>query len=62
FFMWGGSRAVDKYSGQNYEHRRGWVEDRLLFLASIFAIDSAATVFVLTQRYLTRHPTQLDSF
>jgi hypothetical protein len=49
FFMWCGSRAVDKYSGQNYEHRRGWVEDRLLFLASIFAIDSAATVFVLTQ-------------
>ncbi len=41
---------MDKYSGQNYEHRRGWVEDRLLFLAGIFAIDSAATVFVLTTR------------
>jgi hypothetical protein len=26
--MWGGSRAVDKYSGQNYEHRRGGVENR----------------------------------
>jgi hypothetical protein len=47
-FMWGGSRAVDKYLGQNYEHRRGGVENRLLFLAGIFAIDSAATVFVLT--------------
>jgi hypothetical protein len=43
---------VDKYSGQNYEHRRGWVEDRLLFLAGIFAIDSAATVFVLTTGYV----------
>jgi hypothetical protein len=39
---------VDKYSGQNYEHRRGGVESRLLFLAGIFAIDSAATVLVLT--------------
>jgi hypothetical protein len=46
--MWGGSRAVNKYSGQNYKHRRGGVENRLLFLAGIFAIDSAATVFVLT--------------
>jgi hypothetical protein len=41
--------GVDNYSVQSYEHRRGWVEDRLLFLASIFAIDSAANVFVLTQ-------------
>ena len=41
--MWCGSRAVDSYSGQNYEHRRGWVEERLLFLSSVFAIDSAAT-------------------
>jgi hypothetical protein len=29
----------DKVSGQNYEHRRGWVEDRLLSLATVFAID-----------------------
>jgi hypothetical protein len=34
--------------GQNYEHRRGGVENRLLFLAGIFAIDSPATVLVLT--------------
>jgi hypothetical protein len=32
----------DKLSGQNYEHRRGWVEDRLLFLASVFSIDICA--------------------
>jgi hypothetical protein len=38
--------GVDDYSGQNYEHRRGWVEERLLYLSSVFAIDSAATVFV----------------
>jgi REP element-mobilizing transposase RayT len=34
--------GVDKYSGQSYEHRRGWVENRLLFLAGIFAIDICA--------------------
>jgi hypothetical protein len=38
--------GVDDYSGQNYELRRGWVEERLLYLSSVFAIDSAATVFV----------------
>jgi hypothetical protein len=39
--------GVDNYSGQSYEHRRGWVEQRLLFLSSVFSIDSAATVYVL---------------
>lgn len=32
----------DPYSGQNYEHRRAWVEKRLLFLCSVFAIDICA--------------------
>ena len=32
----------DQHSGRNYEHRRQWIEDRLLFLAGIFAIDIAA--------------------
>lgn len=41
--------GVGKYFGQSYEHRRGWVEDRLLFLSTLFAIDSAASVFVLTR-------------
>ena len=34
--------GMDKLTGQSYEHRRGWVESRLLFLASVFAIDIAA--------------------
>jgi len=37
----------DKFTEQSYEHRRGWVEERFLFLGAVFAIDSAATVFVL---------------
>jgi uncharacterized membrane protein YhfC len=38
FFVWSGSRAEDKFTGQSYEHRRGWVEERLLFLSSVFSI------------------------
>ena len=30
--------GVDAFSGNSYEHRRQWVEDRLLALASIFAV------------------------
>ena len=45
--MWCGSCAVDSYTGQSYEHRWAWVEDRLLYLCSVFTIESAATVFVL---------------
>ena len=32
----------DQHSGQCFEHRRGWIEDRLLYLAKCFAIDIAA--------------------
>ena len=29
----------DSYSGQDYEHRRGWLEERLLAMQSVFCID-----------------------
>ncbi|QDO82861.1 transposase [Shewanella psychropiezotolerans] len=32
----------DKYTGKNYDHRRGWVETQLLKLTEVFAIDVAA--------------------
>jgi hypothetical protein len=32
----------DKFSGKNYDHRRGWVESLLLELVTVFAIDLAA--------------------
>ena len=41
--------GTDKYTGQSFEHRRGWVEERLLFLSSVFSIDSAATAFAHMQ-------------
>gem|GEM_PF-6158975 len=34
--------GIDRYTGQSYEHRRDWVESRLLALASVFAIDICA--------------------
>jgi hypothetical protein len=39
----------DTVSGQSFEHRRGWIEQRLLLLADIFAIDVAAYA-VMTNR------------
>ena len=32
----------DKLTGANYEHRRQWVEKRLITLSSVFAIDLCA--------------------
>ena len=32
----------DRESGRSFEHRRGWIEDEILRLAGIFAIDVAA--------------------
>ena len=29
----------DKLTGKSFEHRRQWVEDRLLFLTTVFAIE-----------------------
>lgn len=29
----------DQFTGRNYEHRRAWVENRLLLLAGVFSID-----------------------
>jgi hypothetical protein len=34
--------GIDKFTGQSYEHRRGWVEERLLFLSSVFSIGICA--------------------
>ena len=34
--------GVDKTNGKNYSHRRDWLENKILYLATIFAIDVAA--------------------
>ncbi len=32
----------DSYSSKSFEHRRQWIEKRILFLAEVFAIDVCA--------------------
>lgn len=34
--------GTDAVSGRSYEHRRGWVAERIRQLASVFAVDVAA--------------------
>ena len=47
--------GIDDYSGQNYEHRRGWVEERLLYLSSVFAIDICAFAVMSNHVHLVLH-------
>ncbi|NDV90378.1 transposase [Alteromonas sp. 345S023] len=42
----------DHYSGKSYEHRRHWVENRLLKLASVFAIDVCAYAVMSNHTHL----------
>ncbi len=44
----------DTLTGKNFEHRRQWIEDRLLELAGIFAIDIAA--YAVMSNYLCAAP------
>jgi hypothetical protein len=42
--------GIDKSTGDNFEHRREWVDSRILELATIFAIDICAYAFLLISR------------
>jgi REP element-mobilizing transposase RayT len=47
--------GIDDYSGKSYEHRRSWVEQRLLFLASVFAIDICAYAVMSNHVHVVLH-------
>lgn len=49
--------GVDSYSGQSYEHRRAWVEERLLNLSSVFAIEFIRNILV---SLLSGHPSDVQ--
>ena len=34
--------GIDRYSGKNFDHRRQWIENRLISLSQVFAIDLLA--------------------
>ena len=40
----------DRATGRCYEHRRGWIEERIRLLASVFAVD-VASYSVMSNHY-----------
>ena len=42
----------DTYSGNNFDHRRTWLVDRVKFLATVFSIDIAAYAIMSNHYHL----------
>ncbi|MDP5254363.1 MULTISPECIES: transposase [unclassified Vibrio] len=47
--------GVDEVSGQSFEHRRGWIEERLWALSSVFCIDICAYAIMSNHYHLVLH-------
>ena len=47
--------GTDHYTGSNFDHRRQWLEDRILDLSQIFAIDVAAFAIMENHYHLVLH-------
>ena len=45
----------DSHSGRSFEHRRQWLEDRLLEVAAVFAIDIAAYAIMSNHYHVVLH-------
>jgi len=48
----------DAYTGRSFEHRRDWIEERLLELAQIFAIEVCGYALMATHSHLVLHVDQ----
>lgn len=47
--------GVDESTGRSYEHRRAWIEDKMLALAKVFAIDICAYAVMSNHTHLVLH-------
>lgn len=46
------SCGIDSTTVDNYEHRRGWVDSRIIELATIFAIDICAYAAIINHLHV----------
>ncbi|MAY43078.1 MAG: transposase, partial [Oceanospirillaceae bacterium] len=55
--------GIDNQSGQNYEHRRQWIEDRIRLLSSLFSIDICAYAVMSNHLHIVvkLRPDEIDS-
>ena len=47
--------GLDAFTGKDYEHRRQWVEDRILFLGEVFCIDVCAYAVMSNHHHVVLH-------
>lgn len=47
--------GTNSYTGQSYEHRRDWVENRLSFLSSVFSISLCAYAVMTNHTHVALH-------
>ncbi len=53
--------GFDKLSGKSFEHRRQWIEDRILLLGSVFCIDVCAYAVMSNHLHVVLHINKQES-